>query len=178
MSSLAEPRAYTGWLYDLTWEFEEGPCFYVGNRQAGPIYEVTDPNDGVIENIYSDYKVDSAFSEENYAFGLFSEDRCMATAVTTSTPATTVEITTREITTPDITTPEITTPEITTREITTPEITTPEITTPEITTPEITTPEITTPEITTPPATTPPPPVSTTTLAPTTTEGDNPFQPV
>jgi hypothetical protein len=76
MSSLAVPRAYTGWLFDLTWEFEEGPCLYVGNRQSGPIGEVADPNDGVIENIYSDYMVDSAFSEENYAFRLFSKDRC------------------------------------------------------------------------------------------------------
>ena len=85
MSSLTEPRAYTGWLYDLTYEFEEGPCFYVGNRQGGPIYDVTDPNDGVIEKIYSDYKVESAFSEENYAFGLFSEDRCAAAEIEVGT---------------------------------------------------------------------------------------------
>ena len=78
MSSLAVPRIYTGWLDDRTWESEDGvPCLYVGNIQGGPIYEVTNPNDGVIENRYSDYKVESAFSEENYAFGLFSEDRCV-----------------------------------------------------------------------------------------------------
>lgn len=69
-------RSYTGWLYDLTWEFEEGPCLYVGNRQSGPIYEVRTPNDGVIENIYSDYQVSSAFSEEDYVFGLFDESMC------------------------------------------------------------------------------------------------------
>ena len=49
----------------------EEPCFYVGNKQAGPIHEVATPNDGVIENIFKDYKVADAFSEENYVFGLF-----------------------------------------------------------------------------------------------------------
>ena len=73
-------RSFTGRLHHLTWEFEEGPCLYVGNRQAGHIYEVTDPNDGVIEELYSDYKVSSAFSEENYAFGLFDENRCSVPA--------------------------------------------------------------------------------------------------
>ena len=80
MSSLAVPRVYTGLLDDRTWESDDGPgvpCLHVGNIQAGPIYEVANPNDGVIENSYSDYKVESAFSEENYAFGLFSEDRCV-----------------------------------------------------------------------------------------------------
>ena len=76
-----EPRTYTGWLYELTQSFEEGPCLYVGNRQAGPIYEVTDPNDGVIEGGYKSYRVPSAFSEEEYAFGLFNEDRCIASPV-------------------------------------------------------------------------------------------------
>jgi hypothetical protein len=76
MTSLTIPRAYTGWLYNQTWEFEEGPCLYVGNRQSGPIYEAVDPNDGVIENIYRDYRVNSAFSEDNYVFGLFVENRC------------------------------------------------------------------------------------------------------
>jgi hypothetical protein len=102
MSSLAVPRAYTGWLYDLTWEFKEGPCLYVGNRQSGPIYEVIDPNDGVIENMYKDYRVDSAFSEEDYVFGLFSEDRC---AELSTTPPTTPLITSTTPPTPISTTP-------------------------------------------------------------------------
>jgi hypothetical protein len=86
MSSLAVPRAYTGSLEALTWELKEGPCLYVGNRQSGPIYEVTNPNDGVIENIYRDYRVDSAFSEENYIFGLFNEDRCVVQTTTDNEP--------------------------------------------------------------------------------------------
>lgn len=73
----SEPRSFTGWLYNLTWEFEEGPCLYVGNRQAGPIYEVRNPNDEVIASLYSDYRVQSAFSEENYDFGMFDESRCV-----------------------------------------------------------------------------------------------------
>lgn len=58
---------------------------YSGNRQAGPIQEVSDPNDAVIEGRvlgenesghYKDYRVQSAFGEEDYIFGLFSEERC------------------------------------------------------------------------------------------------------
>ena len=70
------PRSFTGWLYELTWEFEQGPCLYVGNRQAGPIYEVPEPNGPVIAELYTEYAVDSAFSEENYSFGMFDENRC------------------------------------------------------------------------------------------------------
>ncbi len=70
------PRSFTGWLYDLTWEFDKGPCLYVGDRQGGPIYEVPNPNDWVIAELYTDYLVQSAFSEENYNLGLFSEERC------------------------------------------------------------------------------------------------------
>ena len=77
-------RSYTGWLYDLTWEFQEGPCLYVGNRQAGPIYEVMDPNDNVIEDRYKNYKVDSAFSEEGFDFGIFMEERCEISVMPTS----------------------------------------------------------------------------------------------
>lgn len=72
-----EARSYTGWLYDLTWSFEEGPCLYVGNRQAGPIYEVKDPNDPIIEGRYSDYLVQDLFSEEEYKYTLFKEDNCI-----------------------------------------------------------------------------------------------------
>ena len=71
-------RSFTGWYYPLSWEFIEDPCLYVGNRQGGPIYEVQDPNDPVIEGRYKDYRVQSAFSEENYGFGRFDEDSCSA----------------------------------------------------------------------------------------------------
>ena len=33
---------------------------YAGNGQAGPVYEVEDPNDAVIDRSYKDYHVPSA----------------------------------------------------------------------------------------------------------------------
>ena len=71
----SEPRAFSGYSYQLTWDFKEAACLYVGNRQAGPIAEVDDPNDSVIEGTYKDYRVANAF-QTDYEFGLFSEDRC------------------------------------------------------------------------------------------------------
>ena len=83
-SSLSgEERSYTGWLYDLTWSFEEGPCLYVGNRQAGPIYEVKDPNDPIIEGRYSEYLVKDLFSEEDFMYTLFKEENCEASPTPT-----------------------------------------------------------------------------------------------
>ncbi len=70
------PRSFTGWLHSLTWEAKEAPCLYVGDGQSGPVYEVIEPNDGVIASTYSDYQVEGAFSEEEYAFGRFNKDRC------------------------------------------------------------------------------------------------------
>ena len=71
-----EGRSYTGWLYDLTWSFDKAPCLYVGNRQAGPIYQVKEPNDPIIEGSYLHYMVPGLFSEEDYVYGLFGEDNC------------------------------------------------------------------------------------------------------
>ena len=79
-------RTYPGWISQHTWDTkEEGPCLHVGNSQGGPLGEVIEPNDGVIESTYKSYRVNSAFSEENYSFGLFSEDRCSMNAITDST---------------------------------------------------------------------------------------------
>ena len=78
-----ETRSYIGWLYGYTWEFQEGPCLYVGSRQGGPIYEVDTPNDNVIEEGYERYRVDSAFSEDGFSFGIFAEDRCELIALNT-----------------------------------------------------------------------------------------------
>ena len=77
-------RSYTGLLHDLTWNYKDvaGPCLYVGNKQGGPIYEVKNPNDNVIEEIYAEYKVGGAFSEDGYGFGIFMEERCSDSAVT------------------------------------------------------------------------------------------------
>ena len=48
----------------------------MGDRQSGPIYEVYEPNDGVIEGDYKDYQVTNAFSEVNYKFSRFNEMQC------------------------------------------------------------------------------------------------------
>ena len=71
------PRSFIGFMYSLTWEGEEVPCLYVGDRQGGPTFEVNRSNDGAIAEMYSEYAVDGAFSQENYTFGLFNEDGCI-----------------------------------------------------------------------------------------------------
>ena len=75
-SLTGEERKFTGWLYDLSWSFEEEPCLYAGNRQAGPIYQVKDPNDPIIEGSYLQYMVPGLFSERGFVYGLFDENNC------------------------------------------------------------------------------------------------------
>ena len=70
-----QTRQFVGFLYPLTWEFDERPCLYVGNGQGGPIDEVADPNDPVLQGEYTDYIVDSLFSTD-FAFGHFETSRC------------------------------------------------------------------------------------------------------
>ena len=59
-------------MYDLTWEFESKKCLYVGNRQGGPIGEVEDPNDSVIEGSYQDYVTGGAFMTK-FTYAVFKE---------------------------------------------------------------------------------------------------------
>ncbi len=77
ITTSGKDRSYTGLLHDITWDSKAGPCLYAGNRQSGSIYEIIDPNDGVIESIYTEYRVESAFSEASYTFSLFDEARCV-----------------------------------------------------------------------------------------------------
>ena len=72
-----QQRQFVGFLYFLNWELKENWCLYVGNRQGGPINEVDNPNDPVLQGECSDYKVDNIFGTE-YAFGHFESARCMA----------------------------------------------------------------------------------------------------
>lgn len=72
------PRSFTGYMHHFDWDFDETHCLYVGDMQAGPIYEVEKPNDPVIEGDYRDYEVENGFSERDYKFGLFNEARCRA----------------------------------------------------------------------------------------------------
>ena len=57
-----EARMFVGLRSSVTWSWERKPCLYVGNTQAGPLAEVVDPNDSVIEGTYNDYVVESIFS--------------------------------------------------------------------------------------------------------------------
>jgi hypothetical protein len=70
-----DQRRYVGLLARVTWELEEGPCLYVGSGQASSIHEVEDPNDGVIQGVYTDYIVSDGF-EDNFKFSVFENDRC------------------------------------------------------------------------------------------------------
>ena len=70
------PRRIVGLGYSVTWEFEKRPCLYVGNSQAGPLGEIVDPNDSVIEGTYQNYQVNSMFSSD-FAFSHFDETQCM-----------------------------------------------------------------------------------------------------
>lgn len=70
-------RSFTGILYQYNWEFERSPCFYVGNQQGGPIYEVEEPNDSVIEGDYEDYRVGGLFETE-YKYTRFENNLCIA----------------------------------------------------------------------------------------------------
>lgn len=76
LSTRGKDRSYVGFLYHLTWEFHEGPCLYVGDGQSGSIYEIENPNDGVIEGTYMDYIVSEGFVDD-FKFGLFDKERCL-----------------------------------------------------------------------------------------------------
>lgn len=75
ISTSLHDRSYVGVLHCRTWELEEGPCLYVGSRQSGAIYEVEDPNDGVIEGVYTDYIVSEGFLDD-FQFGLLDKEQC------------------------------------------------------------------------------------------------------
>ena len=68
-------RSFVGLRADVTWEFENRVCYYVGNRQGGKLAEVTEPNESVIEGEYTQYKVDTLFST-NFTYTHFNANRC------------------------------------------------------------------------------------------------------
>ena len=53
-----QQRQFVGFLYSLNWELNENWCLYVGNRQGGPINEVDNLNDPMLQGEYSEYKVE------------------------------------------------------------------------------------------------------------------------
>lgn len=73
---LAPRRQFVGLYYTLSWEFQSEPCLYVGNRQGGPIREVDDPNDSVIEGDYTNYIVAEKFGT-NFQYSVFNQTTCL-----------------------------------------------------------------------------------------------------
>ena len=58
-----------------TWDGTDIPCLYAGSRQGGPVYEVEDPNDPLIEGRYYNYIVDGPFATQ-YQYSHFEENMC------------------------------------------------------------------------------------------------------
>ena len=80
-------RQFVGLLHPLTWELDFRQCLYVGNRQGGPIDEVSDPNDPVLQGEYTNYRVNDLHGT-NFAFAHFESSRCSTpTAPPLATPA-------------------------------------------------------------------------------------------
>ena len=71
-----QPRLITGELAFLTWESRREPCYYVGDIQGGPLYEVKQDNDPVIQGVYQDYEVGGSF-ETMFAYSHFKPSKCI-----------------------------------------------------------------------------------------------------
>ena len=69
-------RTFTALLYQFNWEFAPQPCFYAGNQQGGPIAEVMEPNDSVIEGEYFEYQTGGLFST-SFKYNRFEENQCV-----------------------------------------------------------------------------------------------------
>ena len=71
----SQQRRFVAEFYDQVWDTTPGVCFYVGSNQAGPIGEIDEPNDSVIQGVYSDYRVSGLFDSE-YMYSRFNDLRC------------------------------------------------------------------------------------------------------
>lgn len=64
-------RNFVGWLLSETWEKLDRNCLYVGNNQAGPVFESIHPNDPVLEGgNYKDYETSGLF-DPDFMFSCF-----------------------------------------------------------------------------------------------------------
>ena len=71
----SQQRRFVAELYDQVWDTTLGVCFYAGSIQAGPVAEIDEPNDSVIQGVYSDYHVSGLFDSE-FMYSQFSDSRC------------------------------------------------------------------------------------------------------
>ena len=58
-----------------TWEGQNEPCLYAGNRQGGVVYEVLGEQDSVIEGNYADYRVQGLY-ETRFRYSHFNNSLC------------------------------------------------------------------------------------------------------
>ena len=70
---------------NVTWEFEQRVCYYVGNVQGGPLSIAEAISDSVIEGEYTDYRVNSLFDPilHDSSFGQFNEELCDTSTIET-----------------------------------------------------------------------------------------------
>ena len=69
-------RRFVAERYDQTWDFSREICFYAGNIQGGPVREIDDPNDSVIQGSYKDYSVRSLFATD-FVYSQFNASLCV-----------------------------------------------------------------------------------------------------
>ena len=74
--SSSTERQFVGYYYGVTWDFERRDCLYSGNSQGGPIREVENPNDSVIEGHIGDYELDGLFNTE-FKYSAFNSSSCI-----------------------------------------------------------------------------------------------------
>ena len=68
-------RRFTAILQNVDWEFNRIPCFFAGNQQGGSVYEVSEPNDSVIEGFFEDYQVSGSFDTQ-FPHSRFADQLC------------------------------------------------------------------------------------------------------
>lgn len=72
----AAQRTFVAELYDQTWDYSREICFYAGSIQGGPVREITEPNDPVIQGSYRDYSVASLF-DTDFVYSQFNVALCV-----------------------------------------------------------------------------------------------------
>lgn len=72
----SEQRQFVAERYEQTWDTTEGLCFYAGSYQGGPVQEIEEPNDSVIQGSWQNYRVSGLFSSR-FVYSQFNESMCM-----------------------------------------------------------------------------------------------------
>ena len=71
-------RRLVGFVSNVNWAGEEQWCLYVGDRQGGATISIAGyQNDGVVEGTYRNYEVSGPYTERDYMYSLFDENKCL-----------------------------------------------------------------------------------------------------